>query len=175
MSRGRNGAAGGANCDAYSMIENARSLQRVAKELEWDWSKSPESDPVLFEGKFLASPILLTLAIEIALKAWLCRERKKDPPCIHDLLELFKKLEPGTQTSLQAEMPGWPGFRETPYKNGSLPELLYSHRNAHTYWRYIHEEHWGVFRSAELDRALTVIINAYDKRWMISQTTNRPG
>ena len=80
-------------------------------------------------------------------------------------VEIVQKLAPDTQKLLRAEMPGWPGIRETPYKHGSLPELLYSHRNAHTYWRYIHEEHWGVFRSAELDRALTVIINAYGKRW----------
>ena len=116
MSRGRNGAAGGANCDAYSMIENARSLQRVAKELEWDWSKSPESDPVLFEGKFLASPILLTLAIEIALKAWLCRERKKDPPCIHDLLELFKNWNLAHKHRCKQRCRGGLGFGRLPTK-----------------------------------------------------------
>ncbi len=150
------------------MIWNAKSLQHVVKELDRNGLESPQLNTLLFEGKFLAGPIVLTLAIQIALKAlkaWLCLERKEAPPRTHDVLKLFKKLAPDTQKLLRAEMPGWPGIRETPYKHGSLPELLYSHRNAHTYWRYIHEEHWGVFRSAELDRALTVIINAYGKRW----------
>ena len=28
-----------------------------------------------------------------------------------------------------------------------------------------HERQWGVFRTGELNQALTVIISAYDKRW----------
>ena len=95
---------------------------------------------------------------------------EKNPPRGHDLLKLFQQLELGTQESLQAQMPGWTmvpvGFPEgAPYPHESLLELLWKHRDAHTYWRYIHEEGWGVLRSAELDRALTVIIDTYDKRW----------
>ena len=66
--------------DPYWMIENAKSLQRVAKDLLE--KSSIESDSLLFRGQILAAPILLTLAIEIALKAWLCRERKKTHPAV---------------------------------------------------------------------------------------------
>lgn len=123
--------------DPYWMIENAKSLQRVAKELQEKSAESIESDSLLFQGQFLAGPILLSLAVEIALKALLCQEQKKEPPLTHDLLDLFQHLEPATQESLQAHIPGWTmypvGFPEgAPYPHESLPELLWAHRDAHT-------------------------------------------
>ena len=97
--------------DPYWMIQNAESLQRVAKHLGENSFESSELDPVLFTGTVLASPILLTLAVEIALKAWLCQEQKKDPPLTHDLLDLLNALEPSTRKTLEAQMPGWTMFR----------------------------------------------------------------
>ena len=171
----------GTQSDSYGMIRNAESLQRVAKHLQQDSFESSASDPLLFGGKVLARPILLTLAVEIALKALLCQEQKKEPPHTHDLLELFNALEPTTRKTLEAQMPGWTmypvGFPEgAPYPHGSLPEVLWSCRipdksrrtgyiDAHTYWRYIHEKHWGKCRTGELDQALTVIISSYYKTW----------
>ena len=119
--------------DPYWMIQNAESLQRVAKHLGENSFESSESDPVLFTGKVLARPILLTLAVEIALKALLCQEQKKQPPHTHDLLELFNALEPTTRKTLEAQMPGWTmypvGFPEgDPYPHESLPEVLWSCR-----------------------------------------------
>ena len=92
------------NWDADSMIWNAKSLQRVAKELERNGSESPQQDPFLFSGILLAGPILLSLATEIALKAWQCRERKGKPEKIHDLLKLYDGLESSTQETLEARM-----------------------------------------------------------------------
>ena len=71
-----------ANWDTDLMISNAKSLQRVVKELERNGFKAPQADPLLFSGVFLASPILLTFAIEIALKVWLFREQKKAPAAL---------------------------------------------------------------------------------------------
>ena len=163
----------GASWDTNQMIWNARSLQRVVNTLERNPSASPQSDLLLFNGKGLAQAILLSLATEIALKALLCLERKKDPPRIHGLLKLFEQLEPDTQKVLRAEMPGWPEIvREGPFDYGSLPESLWSQRDAHTRWRFMHEEQWGVFRTTELSQVLTVIISACDKRWADQQGGN---
>ena len=159
------------NCDETwdtdGMIWHAKALQRVAKELEWDGSNSLNSDPLLFSGKLVAGPILLSLAIEIALKVWQCQERQGVPDPTHDLLKLFEGLEPATQKQLQAKMPVVPdpllGSAFPVYEG--LRKLLCSHRNEHTHWRYLYEDHTGTFETAELDRALTVIIGAYDKRW----------
>jgi len=158
-------------CNPYWMIQNAESLQRVVKHLQEPSLDSLEADPDLFSGRGLAEPILLTLAIEIALKAWLCQEQRKDPPRGHDLLELFHQLKPGTQEALQAQMPGWTmypvGFPEgAPYPHESLSQLLWSHRDAHTHWRYIHEKPSATFQTGLLDQALTLIIRSYYTKWL---------
>ena len=59
---------------SFHMIDHAISLQKVANYLDVNESKEP--DTTLFYGKFLAAPILMTLAVEIALKALQCQEGK---------------------------------------------------------------------------------------------------
>ena len=169
-----------ASWDADSMIENAKSLQRVAKELEKDELEAGQSDNWLFQGMVLAGPILLSLATEIALKAWQCSEREKAPDRTHDLLKLFKSLKQDTQEMLEARMrkvsphsvcAGEPRFRNL---NPDLQDMLgarmhplravlSSHCKAFQRWRYLYEESFAKFETAEIDRALTVIIDAYYK------------
>ena len=167
----------------YSMIENAKSLQRVAQELDKNISESSKADTVLFSGTLFAAPILLSLATEIALKAWWCRERKKAPGRIHDLLGLFNGLELSTQEMLEARMrkvspysiwaeqPGMQNHNSDlqemlAAKMEPLRDVLASHKQAHTDYRYLYEKcEFLVFQSGELDRALTVIIDAYDEKW----------
>ena len=101
---GRPAAPEGASWDTHHAISNAKSLQRVVNKLEWNESEHPQSDLLLFSGTILAGPILFSLATELALKALLCLEQKKAPPRSHDLLKLFKRLEPDTQELLEAGM-----------------------------------------------------------------------
>lgn len=158
-----------ANWDPYWVIEDAKALQRVVKELPSQDAKSVESDPLLFQGKFLAEPILLSLAIEIALKAWQRWERQGVPDHCHDLLQLFEGLEEATQKRLQAKMPPlldpWLG---EPVREG-LRELLCSHRKAFIKWRYPYEgdEEGSIFKmfeTAALHQVLTVLIDTYYER-----------
>ena len=134
------------------MMETAKSLQRVAKELGKNGHETLEADLWLFQGKFLAVPILLSLATEIALKAWWCSEREKKPGKTHNLLELFEALKPSTQDMLEA--------RRRP-----LRSVLCSHSNAFQRWRYLYEQQsFAKFETAEIDRALTVLIDAFNER-----------
>ena len=82
------------------MIESARSLQCVTKELEKNEYEAGQSDKWLFQGVVLAGPILLSLATEIALKAWQYSERERAPDRNHDLLKLFDLLKRDTQEML---------------------------------------------------------------------------
>ena len=154
----------GERWDPDSMIWTAKSLQRVAKELDLPEEPS-QSDSLLFMGKFFAGPVLLTLATEISLKAWQCRERKEKPDRSHDLLELFDGLEEATRTWLAAQFPEVlspvPGF--PPIRPGMRDTLCF-HRNAFMRWRYLYENPGGnLFQTAELNEVLTAIIDAYDK------------
>ena len=170
-----------ASWDSDSMIGNAKSLQRVARELEKNGQEAGQSDNWLFQGIVLAGPILLSLATEIALKAWQCSEREKAPDRTHDLLKLFDSLKQDTQEMLEARMrkvsphsvwAGEPRFRNL---NPDLQDIwgariqplravLSSHCKAFQRWRYLYEESFAKFESAEIDRALTVIIDAYAER-----------
>ena len=153
----------GESWDTDSMIWTAKSLQRVAKELERH-GEPPQSDPLLFSGKLLAVPVLLTLATEIALKAWQCRERKGKPDHGHDLLELFDGLGEATRTQLAAKFPEvpnpLPGF--PPIRPGMRKTLCF-HRKAFVHWRYLYEDPRGVFQTPALNEVIAAIIDAYDK------------
>ena len=167
--------------DADSMIENAKSLQRVAKELEENRDKAWQSDAWLFQGKFLAGPILLSLATEIALKAWWCRERNQAPEQTHDLQRLFYVLKQDTQERLEAKMrkssPHSVWATEPSMQNldpdlqdmlgarvHPLRDVLCVHRNANMHWRFLYEKPSALFETAEIDRALIVIIDAYHEK-----------
>lgn len=170
-------------CDAHSMINTARSLQRAANELEKSGHETGLSDQWLFQGIILAGPILLSLATEIALKAWQCLERQAAPDRTHDLLELFKSLEPDTQEMLESRMrkvSRWSmnaeqsGMHEAPRdvqdmflaRTHPLRDVLSDHSGANVRWRFPYEHHWDKFESSEIDAALTLIIAAFnERRW----------
>ena len=148
----------------YAMIDEAKSLQRVAKELNRNGSESSQSDSFLFRGKHRAVPILLSLATEIALKAWQVREGKKKPDQTHDLLKLFESLEPDTQEMLEARMRKLSPPTALLLTKHPLRDVLCSHKGAFECWRYSYEtiiRGGAWFGTGEIDRALTVIVGAY--------------
>ena len=168
-------------CDTHSMIWSARSLQRVANELEKNVHETESSDERLVEGKFLACPILLSLATEIALKAWQCSERQAPPDRIHDLLKLFESLRQDTQEMLEARMrkvSQWSvnadqlGIPESNRdiqdmflaRTHPLRDVLSDHSDANVHWRFLYERGMEIFETTEINAALTVIIDTYDER-----------
>ena len=175
--------AGRTGWDAHSMIKSARSLQRVANELGENAHETESSDKGLFQGKFLACPILLSLATEIALKAWQCSERQAPPDRTHDLLKLFESLKQETQEMLEARMrkvSRWStnaermGMRELDRdiqdmflaRTHPLRDVLSDHSDANIRWRFLYERQMETFETGEIDNALTVIIEAYnERRW----------
>ena len=146
------------------MIWNARSLQKVANQLASD-RESVQSDVFMFTGQFLAAPILLALATEIALKAWQCRERKRAPDRSHDLLKLFEGLSEKVRTGLETRFPAQPdpfGTHQFFPVGAGMRKTLEFHRRAFEHWRYLHESMRGSFFPPALNEALTAIIEAYD-------------
>ena len=154
--------------DTRSMIWAARALQRVAQKME---EEPAESDPLAYSGEYLAVPVLLALATEIALKALQCQEKNGPPQRSHDLLKLFNGLRASTQKQLEAKMPqitdpllqitasslGWPTV------NPGIKETLSFHRKAFEDWRYVYENPEGSFYPAGLIKALAAIIEVHDE------------
>lgn len=151
--------------DPDRMIETAKGLQRVANELDGN-ETSPKSDSLLFSGEFIAIPVLMALAMEIALKAWQCRERNGKPDKSHDLLKLFDGLEDKTQARLEARMPDvldpYLGSMFPPVMPG-LRKTLSSHSKAFERWRYVYEVRYANFETPRFEEALTAVIEVYEE------------
>lgn len=91
-------------------------------------------------------PMLLALAMELALKAWYVWDHDRhDPVRSHDLLKLYEALSVSTKEKLNAR------YKEevAPYQpwgnvmDYSITDLLASHKDAFVEWRYLHEPRDG--------------------------------
>ena len=145
------------------MMFSARALQELVR--SFGNRADPSSNVALFEGQFIAGPVLLTFAMELALKAWWARENKdSDIPKTHDLLKLFDGLNEDTRTSLESANPEVPspsrGFR--PLRSG-LRSLLEANSDAFVEWRYLHELSLARFPNGEFDEALSSVIREFDR------------
>ena len=167
--------------DPDLMMDHAQALLRVAQEVDRG-NSSPASAPDFFSsyGRTIAVSILWSLAMEVALKAWRCREGKA-PIRSHDLFRLFCGLEPATQKRLEeAVQPSYP-YRQYVLERLGIPALLEGmadsgavdlqglrdilriYRKAFEEWRYRYEDPEGTFATTHLTEVLTIIINEYSK------------
>ena len=144
--------------DPDRMIRQAQALQEAARRQE---------DVKFDEGEFLAQPVLLALATEIALKAWHCRDRGRRVDG-HDLVELFDALSEDTQAQLQARLPEgpwplgarWSDLSGNPF-GGGMRTVLKFHRDTFKDWRYSYEKTVLFAWTPQLDEALTAIIETF--------------
>lgn len=177
--------------DTDFMIENAAGLQSMAAKVDREGNAALDKrDMRSFIGSFQAAPILWALGIEIALKAWICRETNCKRPRGHDLLCLFERLDRKTQELLEE---AWQrgrgtGTADDPIHELAMPkrlleartmeelicprlsrlsEVLEEHRKVSVNWRYLHENPREQPHPGVLDKVLTVLIDTY---WNTSRT-----
>lgn len=141
----------------WMLLEAAR-LGQVVERLD-----APEDGRAgRFDRSPIAVPVLLSLAIELALKALQWNERDgRQPAHTHDLLMLFKGLKKDTRARIEANMPEVPGtFPDLPLRPGIRATLLRA-RNVFIDWRYPYE-HRGLFvETPVLKTALKAILDAH--------------
>ena len=150
-------------------ILHAKSLQRLARELQEIVFNKDEPDVDLFQGRLVGTPILFGLATEVALKALLYQETNEVPPYCHDLLELFDRLEKNTQAELEAT------FKELgrntqgrlmaifPRPPSTIRYALDEHREVFVLWRYPFKSVPPCYNKS-LDEVISTIIKIYKKR-----------
>ena len=95
-------------------------------------------------------PVLYALAVEIALKALLLRDRQlKEPVRKHNLLELFEELSEEMQSRLERSLP-------------EMRQSLASHQDAFVQWRYSYEEpHGKYFQPWVMEEVFVAIDEVY--------------
>lgn len=136
------------------MMFSARGLQELVKSFRT--RADPSSNAALFHGQFVAVPVLLTFAMELALKAWWARENKDcDVPKTHNLLKLFDGLNENARTRLEHAHPEIPNMHPglQPIRPG-LRSMLASNSATFIEWRYQYERRQGRFPEGEFDEAL---------------------
>lgn len=144
------------------MMFSARALQELVG--SFGNGVDPSSNAALFEGQFIARPVLLAFAMELALKAWWAKENKdSDIPKMHDLLKLFDGLNEDTRTRLESAHPEIPHpYRGFPPIRPGLRSMLDSNRDAFVVWRYLHEHSSARFPDGEFNEALSSVIREFD-------------
>ncbi len=87
------------------MMRTARSLRHFVKKVEKNDFFDVRSDVLLFEGTFIAVPVLLAFAMELALKALLYRGGHTKLEKTHDLGCLYKKLSKELRDRIEEKTP----------------------------------------------------------------------
>lgn len=113
-------------------------------------------------------PMLLALAMELALKAWYVWDHDRhDPIRSHDLLRLYEALSDKSKEKLNARYkeevaPYQPWGKVMDY---NITDLLASHKDAFIKWRYIHEPRDGVtsFDHVTFVATLELILEEFGK------------
>lgn len=143
------------------MMYYALALQKLVRSFEK--GVDTPSKAALFDGQFIAGPVLLTLSMELALKAWWAKENKdNDVPKSHDLLKLFDGLNEDTRTRLETAHPEVPNpYRGLPPIRSGLRSTLASNRSVFVEWRYLHELSSAWFPEGEFDEALSSVIGEF--------------
>ncbi len=151
------------------MIRTAISLHRFVNKVDENGCFHTERDIFLFEGAFLAIPILLAFATELALKALLYRGGREKHARTHDLAKIYKKLNKELRDSIEEKSPPSPKVSgiETSPEFMSVSEILEFHSNAFKGWRYLHENRNlnKRFHNAALDRVLASILAVHDEKY----------
>lgn len=128
-------------------------------------------DQIDLKAHIGVEPMLLTLAMELALKAWIVFDHD-DGSVIksHNLTNLFGRLTPQSQQILDAQ------FKETvaPYHPSGLhidygiEDLLYQHQDAFVDWRYLHERKKSLnFDHGAFEATLEMVLREFDKKYRV--------
>ena len=142
---------------AWMLLEAAK-LGQVVEYLD----APKEGRTIGFDRSSIAVPVLLSLAIELALKALQWNERDgRRPAHTHDLLTLFKGLKKDTRERIEANMPEVPGIiPELPHRPG-IRTALFRARTVFIDWRYPYEHPGLIVETPALKTALKAVLDVH--------------
>ena len=124
------------------------SVDLLENVIEMSGSKRRERSEHRLQGYLFSSWFLQALAAEYLLKSLSIRESGRYRKT-HDLLQLLKALDRGTQAEIS---------RQGAQKGIDVPEVLKKFRNAVVEWRYPLEEMSAIPEPLEFDDLLAVLV-----------------
>jgi hypothetical protein len=151
---------------AIKIAKASRGILRKTRRLADQGLEAAQED-----GEFAldgVEPMLLSLSMELALKAWFVFDFD-DPktPKTHNLAKLFDKLTVESQGKLDAEFkrsiaPRHPNLLYVDY---GIRNLLYQHKDAFVDWRYLHEPKSMMFDQSAFEATLEMVLEEFEKRY----------
>jgi len=152
--------------DIGHMMSTAIGLQRIVKELE---AKSDEeAGLVMWRGVATASPMLLSFAVELGLKALHRMAGNGAPIKDHNLLEIYKRLDDKTRDRLKKRMRACEEEFERTAAGVLVGDrmwvILERYKNLFKDWRYrVERREMNVWSPDELNEVMDAISETYDE------------
>lgn len=115
-------------------------------------------------------PMLLALAMELALKAWWVFDHDDpDVPRTHDLDKLFGQLTAESQGNLDIEFKRSvaPLHPSGLFMDYGIRHILFQHKDAFVDWRYMHEPKHTSFQHSAFEATLVMVLTEFRKRYRI--------
>ncbi|SNR34210.1 hypothetical protein [Puniceibacterium sediminis] len=120
-------------------------------------------------------PMLLALAMELALKAWITLDQGSKIIREHNLSKLFDMLQPEQQEKIESDFRiACPWYNQS-YLNPlgkDVASILDHHADAFVKWRYMHEMTHGSFSSSDMENVIESVLRLFRARYT-SQTLTR--
>ena len=154
--------------DIGHMMSTAIGLQRIVKELQEKIDEG--ADLVMWRGVATASPMLLSFAVELGLKALHRMAGTGAPKKDHNLLELYKRLDDKTRDRLRKRMRACEEeFERTEgglFVGDRMWVVLERYKNLFKDWRYrVERPEWNSWSPDELNEVMDAISETYDEMW----------
>mgnify|MGYP002346464803 FL=1 len=112
--------------------------------------------------------MLLSLAMELALKAWITLDQGAEPIRVHNLAKLFGMLKQEQrekiESAFQAEYPWYSSSSWHPVRM-DVGSILEHHADAFVKWRYMHEMEHGSFSHSEMEDVLEIVLKLFRARY----------
>lgn len=151
---------------AVRICDAAKGILRKSRNFPGE--ASGDHDVALHMEEMGVEPMLLALAMELALKAWFVFDFDNPKHSkSHDLSKLFGRLKSKSQETLDQEFKRCvaPHHPNIFYVDYGIEHVLYQHKDAFVDWRYMHEPKSTMFDRGAFEATLEMVLREFDKRY----------
>jgi hypothetical protein len=127
-----------------------------------------DTDGPNLAGEIGIDPMLLSLAMELALKAWITFDQGPKTIREHNLAKLFGMLKPDQRERIESEFQTafpWRSLAHINPRGADVASILDHHADAFVKWRYVHEMERGSFCASDMEYALESVLKLFRKRY----------
>lgn len=136
----------------------------------------PDPSKARLSSELGIDPMMLALAMELALKAWITLDQGTKTIREHNLAKLFAMLKPEQRAKIESEFRvAFPWYNPSYLHHGmDVFSILEHHADAFVEWRYMYEIEHGSFSISQMQDALEIVLRLFRSRYMLKNLDNHP-